>query len=91
MSKNKSLKELGEEYAVYIKLNQENIESCKEKIKKAQGDENTVSELKRTLSVLYEISRELKTNSEHLIKYYRDNSEKNIVCNEENIKKQNEK
>lgn len=74
MNKNKSLKELGEEYAEYIRLNQENIASCKEKIKKADGDELALSELKRTLSILYEIGRELKVNSEHLIKYYGDNS-----------------
>ena len=75
MNKNKSLKELGEEYAEYIKLNQENIAICKEKIKKADGDILLLSELKRTLGILYEIGRELKENSEHLIKYYGDNSQ----------------
>lgn len=79
MNKDKSLKELGEEYAEYIRFNQENIEACKDKIKKAKGGEPELAELRRTLSVLYEISRELKTNSEHLIKYYRDNSSNNIV------------
>ncbi|MCH5169726.1 MAG: hypothetical protein J1F24_00430 [Oscillospiraceae bacterium] len=74
MNKNKTLKELGEEYAGYIKLNQKNIEACKEKIKKADGDELLLSELKRTLGILYEIGRELKANSEHLIKFYGDNS-----------------
>ena len=74
MNKNKSLKELGEEYVDYIKLNQENIAICKEKIKKADGNELLLSELKRTLGVLYEIGRELKANSEHLIKFYGDNS-----------------
>lgn len=74
MNKNKTLKELGEEYAEYIKLNQKNIEICREKIKEADGDVLLLSELKRTLSVLYEIGRELKANSEHLIKYYGDNS-----------------
>ena len=80
MNKNKSLKELGEEYAEYMRLNHENIEVCKDKIQKAKGDESKLAELRRTLSVLYEISRELKTKSEHLIKYYRDNSPSNIVC-----------
>lgn len=80
MNKNKTLKELGEEYADYIKLNQENISICKEKIKKADGNELLLSELKRTLSVLYEIGRELKANSEHLIKYYGDNSPTDIIC-----------
>lgn len=75
MNNDKSLKDLGEEYNSYIKLNRENIEVCKDKIKKATGDGPKLAELKRTLSVLYEISRELKTNSEHLIKYYRDNSQ----------------
>lgn len=86
MNKNKSLKELGEEYAAYIRLNQENIAICKEKIKNAETDEKTRSELQRTLSVLYEISRELKANSEHLIKYYRDNSLDSILCNEKTEK-----
>lgn len=80
MNKRKSLKELGEEYAEYIRLNEENIEACKDKIKKAMGDGPELAELRRSLSILYEISRELKTNSEHLIKYYRDNSSNNIVC-----------
>lgn len=75
MNKNKSLKELGEEYAEYVKLNQENIAICKGKIKKADGDILLLSELKRTLAILYEIGRELKENSEHLIKYYGDNSQ----------------
>lgn len=74
MNKDKSLKELGEEYKEYIRLNQENIEKCKEKIKKAKGDAPKQESLRRTLGVLYEISRELRSNSEHLIKYYRDNS-----------------
>lgn len=74
MTTNKSLKELGEEYAEYIRLNQENIAICKEKIKKADGDALLLAELKRTLGVLYEIGRELKANSEHLIKFYGDNS-----------------
>lgn len=80
MKKTKLLKELGEEYAEYIRLNQENIEACKDKIKKAKDDEPKLAELRRTLSVLYEISRELKTKSDHLIKYYRDNSSNNIIC-----------
>lgn len=85
MNKEKTLKELGEEYLTYIKLNEENIEICKRKIKKATDEKNalTVSELKRTLSVLYEISRELKTNSEHLIKYYGDKKTLRILCNGE--------
>lgn len=74
MNKNKTLKELGEEYAGYIKLNQENIEACKGKINEAGGDALLLSKLKRTLGVLYEIGRELKANSEHLIKFYGDNS-----------------
>lgn len=73
MNKNKSLRELGEEYAEYIRLNQENIAICKEKIKKTDGNELLLSELKRTLGVLYEIGRELKASSEHLIKFYGDN------------------
>lgn len=81
MNKNKSLKELGEEYTEYIRLNQENIALCKEKIKSAEKDELTKAQLQRTLSVLYEISRELRTNSEHLIKYYRYNSRSGILCN----------
>lgn len=80
MNKAKSLKELGEEYKEYIRLNRENIEFCKQKIKEAEGDEPKLAELRRTLSMLYEISRELKTNSEHLIKYYRENSENDILC-----------
>lgn len=85
MKKEKTLKELGEEYLAYIKLNEENIEECKRKIKKATDEKDalTVSELKRTLSVLYEISRELKTNSEHLIKYYGDKKTLRILCNGE--------
>lgn len=86
MNKNKSLKELGEEYAEYIRLNQENIALCKEKIKSAETDELTKAQLQRTLSVLYEISRELKINSEYLIKYYRDNSRSSILCNEKTEK-----
>lgn len=85
MNKEKTLKELGKEYLAYIKLNEENIELCKAKIKKAtdENDAFTVSELKRTLSVLYEISRELKINSEHLIKYYGDKKTLRILCNGE--------
>ncbi len=85
MNKEKTLKELGEEYLAYIKLNEESIEECKRKIKKAADEKDafTVSELKRTLSVLYEISRELKTNSEHLIKYYGDKNSLRILCNGE--------
>lgn len=75
MNKHKSLKELGEEYAEYIRLNQENIEACKDKIKNAKDDGLELAELRKTLRVLYEISRELKTNSEHLIKYYKDISQ----------------
>lgn len=86
MNKNKSLKELGKEYAEYIRLNRENIAVCKEKIKNAGTDEKIRAELQRTLSVLYEISRELKANSEHLIKYYRDNSLDGILCNEKTVK-----
>lgn len=86
MNKNKSLKELGCEYAEYIRLNQENIAICKEKIKSAGTDEKTRAELQRTLRVLYEISRELKANSEHLIKYYRDNSRSSILWNEKTVK-----
>lgn len=86
MNKNKSLKELGEEYAEYIRLNRENIAVCKEKIKNAGTDKKIRAELQRTLSVLYEISRELKANSEHLIKYYRDNSLEGILCNEKTVK-----
>lgn len=85
MNKRKTLKELGEEYLSYIKLNEESIEACKRKIKRAADvkDTFTVAELKRTLSVLYEISRELKTNSEHLIKYYGDKNSLSILCNGE--------
>lgn len=86
MNKNKSLKELGEEYAEYIRLNKENIEVCKKKLKEARTDEKIRAEMQRTLSVLYEISRELKANSEHLIKYYRDNSQSSILCNEKTEK-----
>lgn len=75
MNKHKSLKELGEEYAEYIRLNQENIEACKDKIKNAKDDGLELAELRKTLRVLYAISRELKTNSEHLIKYYKDISQ----------------
>ncbi len=80
LNSSKSLKELGEEYKGYISLNRQNIELCKEKIKRAEGGEPEIAELRRSLNVLYEISRELKTNSEHLIKYYRDNSESDILC-----------
>lgn len=80
MNNSKSLRELGEEYFEYIELNRESIEACKDKIKKAKGNGPELAELRRTLRVLYEISRELKTNSEHLIKYYRDNPPKNILC-----------
>lgn len=80
LNSRKSLKELGEEYIGYINLNQQNIELCKEKIKRAKGNEPEIAELRRSLNVLYEISRELKANSKHLIKYYRDNSANNILC-----------
>lgn len=82
MNKNKTLKELGEEYISYIKLNEENITSCKEKLKRAkdESDALSVQELERTLSVLYEISRELKENSAHLIKYYGEKKFPDILC-----------
>lgn len=86
MNKDKTLKALGEEYIEYIKLNRQNIEICKEKIKKAGSDELKKSELRRTLSVLYEISRELKANSEHLIKYYTDNSRQTYYVNDKTEK-----
>lgn len=68
----KSLKELGEEYVEYMNLNEENIKSCKTKIKKAKenGDGLALLDLQKSLAVLYEISRELKKTSEHLINYY---------------------
>ena len=71
MNKNKTLKELALEYEDYILQNEENIASVKNKIKTAQenSDLYLVLELKRTLAVLYEISRELKENHEHIMNY----------------------
>lgn len=82
MNKNKTLKELGEEYASYIKLNDENISSVKMKLKSARekGESLNALELERTLAVLYEISRELRENSEHLNKYYDKKMTLDIVC-----------
>lgn len=82
MNENKTLKELGEEYASYIKLNNENISSVKMKLKSARekGELLNALELERTLAVLYEISRELRENSEHLNKYYDKKMTLDIVC-----------
>ncbi len=72
MSESKTLKELGEEYLEYLKLNEQNVASCKAKLKiaKEKGDSFAELELQKSLKILYEISRELKENSARLIKYY---------------------